>query len=526
MNLISRVAPQFALKRAVARKKLSILNEGYSHHGASRNKKSLKGWISSGGSTKEDIDDNLDILRERSRDLYMGAPFATGALKTTRTNVIGSGLKLKSQIDYEYLKMSYEEAAKWEDNVEREFNLWAESVHCDAQRMNNFYELQQLAFLSWLMSGECFALLPYIKRPNMPYDMRIMLLEADRICTPSPEPKSNNKIINGVELDKNGAILAYYISNKHPKSKDFSQKQTWNRIEKFGHTTGRYNVLHLMESERPEQRRGVPILAPVIECLKQLSRYTEAELMAAVVSGMFTIFIESSEDTNEPPLGEMIEDQNKVSDSEYNYELGNGAIIGLAPGETAKETNPGRPNTAFDGFTTSICRQIGSALEIPYELLIKHFSASYSASRASLLEAWKMFRMRRNWMANDFCQPIYEEWLCEAVALGRISASGFFNDPMIRKAYCSAEWNGPSQGQIDPLKEVNAAEKRVANGFSTRAKETQELTGGDWHKNYRQRVREEELMREGSLIIDVEEVLDNKERNEPEGGDNALWTNQ
>lgn len=101
-----------------------------------------------------------------------------------------------------------------------------------------------------------------------------------------------------------------------------------------------------------------------------------------------------------------------------------------------------------DGFVTSICRQIGAALEIPYELLLKNFTSSYSASRGALLEAWKMFKMRRDWLSNGFCQPIYEEFLAEGIAKGRIYAPGFFADPMARKAYCGAEWNGPSQGQI------------------------------------------------------------------------------
>lgn len=501
----------------MARKQLEIMNSGYSHHGASRSKKSLMGWLSSGGSTKEDIDDNLKLLRERSRDLYMGAPLATGALKTARTNVIGSGLRLNAQIDYEYLGLTEEEADAWETKAEREFNLWADSVHCDAQRMNNFYELQQLAFLSWLMSGECFALLPSIKRINMPYDIRVMLIEADRVCDPLIKDLTN-KIINGVEINSIGEVVAYYIAQKHPGSKEIGELK-WTRIEKFGAKSGRYNVLHLMESERPEQRRGVPILAPVTESLKQLSRYTEAELMAAVISGMFTVFIESQAPEESNPLGQMIPEEQQItagtSEEEYSYELGNGAIIALGEGEKATTANPGRPNTAFDGFVMSICRQIGAAIEIPYELLIKNFTASYSASRAALLEAWKMFRMRRTWMANDFCQPIYEEWLSEAIAKGRISAPGFFNDPMIRKAYCGAEWNGPSQGQIDPLKEVNAAEKRVANGFSTRAKETVELTGGDFYRNIRQRIQEEKLMREGGLTSNEgQKVLDISKQSE------------
>lgn len=521
MNIIDKAiglfSPTRAVKRQVARKQLKLLNTGYSNHGASKTKKSLIGWISRGGSTKEDIDDNLDTLRQRSRDLYMGTPIATGALKTTRTNVVGSGLRLKSQVDYEFLGLSDEEADKLEAQIEREFGLWADSVHCDAQRMNNFYELQQLAFLSWLMSGDCFALLPTIERPQMPYDLRIYLIESDRVCSPNKRESSGNKIINGVEIGKYGEPVAYWIAQRHPLSFEV-KKQEWVRIKAFGDKTGRPNILHLMESERPEQRRGVPILAPVIESLKQLGRYTEAELMAAVVSGMYTVFIESKDPAGEIPLGEVIPGELQVDyEDDNSYELGNGAIIALGEGESIKEANPGRPNTAFDGFVTSICRQIGAALEIPYELLVKQFTASYSASRASLLEAWKMFRMRRSWLAQDFCQPIYEEWLAEAVAKGRINAPGFFSDPMVRKAYSGAEWNGPSQGQIDPLKEVKAAAQRVNEGFSTRAKETAELTGGDFNKNHRQRVKEEKMRREGGLIgngenkvQDIEEILELK----------------
>lgn len=107
MNLIDRAiavfAPQTALKRFSARKYLDVLNTGYSESGASTRKKSMRGWLFRGGSPKEDIDDNLDTLRQRSRSLYMNAPLATGALKTTRTNVLGYGLVLNSQLDHEFL---------------------------------------------------------------------------------------------------------------------------------------------------------------------------------------------------------------------------------------------------------------------------------------------------------------------------------------------------------------------------------------------------------------------------------------
>jgi lambda family phage portal protein len=399
-------------------------------------------------------------------------------------------------IDAEFLGLSEEEENQLKRTIEREFALWADSQDCDASRQHNFYELQQLAFLSQLMSGDCFALLPMWKRPHSVYDLRIRLVEADRCCNPQKIDKDKD-IKGGVELNKNGEIVAYYFVNRHPLSST-PGKREWVRVEAFGRETGRRNVVHLMESERPEQRRGVPILAPVIEALKQLGRYTEAELMAAVISGMFTVFIKTESPEN--PLGQAIPPDQQVSgQDEGAYQLGNGAIIGLAPGEDISTANPGRPNVAFDGFVTAILRQVGAALEIPYELLVKHFTASYSASRAALLEAWKMFRMRRSWLAADFCQPIYEEWFAEAVAKGRIVAPGFFDDPLIRKAYTQAEWHGPSMGQIDPLKEVTAAKIRVDEGFSTRARETAELTGGDFERNHKQRVREENMRRRDGL---------------------------
>lgn len=495
---ISTVSPSWALKRTVARRKYEVMNTGYSNHGASRTKKSLLGWLFRGGSPDEDINENLDTLRQRSRDLYMGgAALATGALKTTRTNVVGTGLRLKPSLDADFLGLSDEEAQQLKRTIEREFALWSESVHCDAMQMDTFVELQQLAFLSQLMSGDCFALLPIKPRSHSVYDLRIRLVEADRCCSPSKK-ETNKDIKSGVECNSDGEVIAYWFSNKHPLGKS-SEKPDWARVEALGAKTGRRNVLHLLEKERPEQRRGVPILAPVIESLKQLGRYTEAELMAAVVSGMFTVFIKT-ETPETPPLGQSIPDGERVDDDDLgSYELGSGAIIGLAPGESAETANPGRPNAQFDGFVTSILRQVGAALEVPYELLVKHFTASYSASRGALLEAWKMFRMRRTWLATKFCQPVYEEWFAEAVAKGRIHAPGFFDDPLIRKAYTKAEWHGPTQGQLDPLKEAKASKIRIDEGLSTRERETVEQTGGDFEANHHQRVREEQMRREGGL---------------------------
>ena len=518
MNIIDKfveaVNPSAALRRQNDRIKLELIrsfkNSGYDESGASRNKNSMRGWLASSKSPQEDIDRNIPILRQRSRSLYMSAPLAVSAIKTNRTNIVGEGLRLKSTIDAAFLRMTPEAAAEWQRNTEREFELWADSKFCDSTRVNNFYEIQQVACLSWLMNGDACALVEYERpTPAFPYGLRVHLIEADRVSTPhtsgtavnlyATESTTGNRIFNGVEVTDAGRVVAYHICSTYPNSQLRAAKK-WQRVKAFGDKTGTPNVLMIFEAERAEQYRGVPYLAPVIESLKQLTRYGEAEMMAAVINGFFTVFITSEGNTGEMGFTGVLDDEDRVSDDDLNYELGPGMVNVLKPGEKIEIADSKRPSSNFDAFTTALAKYVGAALEIPVELLIKSFNSSYSASRAALLEAWKAFRMKRKWLAADFCQPLYEIFLTEAIANGRIKAPGFFLDPAIKKAYCRAQWNGPAPGMLDPVKEATAAEKRIAIGVSTRQRESIEMTGTDFDANVAQLARENQLMKEAGLV--------------------------
>lgn len=532
MNFIDKTveffSPSAALRRQESRIKLNLIrsfqNSGYDESGASRNKNSMRGWNASSRTPQEDIDRNLPTLRQRSRSLCMSAPLAVSAIKTNRTNIVGQGLKLKSTIDADFLGLSKEAAAAWNKSAEREFELWAESKFCDSTRVNNFYEIQQVACMSWLMNGDACVLLEY-ERPSkfFPYGLRVHLIEADRVSTPNDtgtavnlyatNEKTKNRIFNGVEVDAAGKVVAYHICSTYPNSNLYATKK-WARVKAFGEKTGAPNVLMIYESERAEQYRGVPYLAPVIEALKQLTRYSEAEMMAAVINGFFTVFITSENGTSEKGFTGIIDDEDRVSNDEVSYELGAGMINMLNPGEKIEIADAKRPSTNFDAFVAALAKYIGAALEIPVELLMKSFNSSYSASRAALLEAWKAFRMKRTWLAADFCQPVYELFLSEAIAAGRLKAPGFFLDPMIKKAYCRAQWNGPAQGMIDPTKEVAAAEKRIQNGLSTRQKEAVEMNGTDFENNVEQLGRENEIMKAAGLLGQAQAGGEKKEEKE------------
>jgi len=508
-NIYERLDPKGATERRAAQmkldaiKKIEVQNSGYSEGGASRRKNSLKGFRARSYSPQEDIDLNLDLLRQRSRVLNMTSPIAASAIKLNRTNIIGSGLRLRSRIDFDRLGLSQSEADKWERQVEREFNLWAESKFCDVSGLNDFYEVQSIAMVSWLLNGDAFVLIDHeTSKPYMPYTLRLHLVEGDRISNPGSYGNNvnlkkvwtnGNRIYNGVEIDKKGKVVAYHVCNSYLNTNMVTQRN-WVRVQARGEKTGIPNLLHIMEAERAEQYRGVPYLAPVIVMLRQLTQYTEAELMAAVINGIFSVFVTTNSGNDDQGFDGSVDETDKVYDESGDYQLGAGMINYLAPGEDIKVADANRPNVNFDSFATAMCKYIGSALEIPYEILVKNFTSSYSASRAALLELWKYIKMRRSWFVNDFCQPVFEIWLCEAVASGRIQAPGFFFDPAIKKAWCGAEWNGPAQGQLDPVKEAKAAQMRVEQGFSTRERETVEMNGGDFDSNIDHAKMENEKM--------------------------------
>lgn len=492
-TVIGFFSPQKVLARQHARFQMALAG-GY--HGGSRGRRALSEWVTTANDADGDILPDLPLLRERSRDLLRNAPLALGAINTKVTNIVGTGLKLHATIDREVLGMTDDEADEWESAVEREWALWSESSDCDIERTLKFTAFQELAFRSVLENGDALVLLPYKMRKGSPYGLKIQLIEADRLSNPEFKADDEN-VAGGVERDSVGAPKIYHVSDKHPGNYRDPKGITWAPVRAFGERTGRRNALHLYRKIRIGQTRGIPDLASIIEPLKQLDRYTEAEIMAAVISGMFTVFVKTEDGGGLSPMSPTAEVGGSVTDKDFK--MGNGAILDLMPNESIETANPGRPNTAFDPFVLAILRQIGTALELPFEILIKHFTSSYSAARAAMLEAWKYYVSRREWLAHNLCQPVYEAWLYEAVARGRIVAPGFLNgDPSIRKAFLGARWIGPPRGQIDPTKENSADEVAEDRGWKTASENTAER-GGDWKQNVRQRKKEMAMKKEAGL---------------------------
>jgi len=199
---------------AMAGKRLGVQFAGQ-YAGARRDKTSLRNFNPAAGSADSDAIGDLPTLRARSRDLGRNAPIARGARNTSKTNVVGSGLRLSARLQREILGLSDGEAEAWEDYTEVLFDLWASEKTASVDRKTNFYEMQALAFTSAWDSGDCFPLRRY-KESTSFLALCVQLIEADRVCTPydkvQPRPGAP-EIRDSVELDADGEAVAYHVLN-------------------------------------------------------------------------------------------------------------------------------------------------------------------------------------------------------------------------------------------------------------------------------------------------------------------------
>lgn len=528
-RLVSVFAPKKAMENLLAREQFGLL-QGYTSGGyeaADRSSREMAGWNPFGTDADSSMI-GLEDMRNRSRDAYRNQPVAGGLVNTTVLNTVGTGLTLQSRIDRAVLGLSDDQAAAAQAHIERRFWLWANSKDCDLERKLVFNGHVNLALKCRFINGEHLALLPEVPLPMLSNPVRIQAIEADRLRNPSGAPDRPG-LVGGVEKDQYGAPVAYHIMRSHPGNVLYSDRSAWkwDRYPARNAATGLPNVIHYFRTDRPGQTRGLPELAPLIEPLKDISRMDKAELKRAVVSALFTAFITSSTGMglgNAPPAmvnhagGMNVTSRPPVQSATTtgNIQLGYGSVVGLETGQDVKFASSGLPNPNYAGFWEAFITQISMRFGLPYQVALKKYEQSYSAAKASFDDAYRFFVVIRSELCTDFCDPIFAVWFAREVAQGTIYAPGFFTDPELRAAWLEHEWVGPAKPVIDETKAVEAARARVELGITTLSQETAAMTGGDWETNLPQRVREEQLRREGGLITEKSQPAAKPRQQEPD----------
>lgn len=442
----------------------------------------LSGWsVSKNKTADEVILSSLEKLQAHSSDQIRNDALASAAINNLVTGTVGSGLKPQPAIDYELLNISSEEAHEFTRKAEQLFQWWGASKACDFSKNHTFWEMESLVLRSALEFGDTFVLKR--KKNSRTLDLSLQMIEAPRVKTPLEIVDSH--IRAGLEHnEKTGEITHLYIAN----SNNFLHKTV--RFPLYD-KQGNPQLIHLANKKRIGQSRGVPYLATVTPLLKQLSRFAEGETAAAVLNS-FLAFVTKTRDGSSP-----LPDSGVVGASRNKRQIPNKITpsmnVHLREGESIEMLDPKRPNSNFSTFFDSIVKLIGAELEVPFEVLISSFNSSYSASRAAMVKAFQVYKLRRKWLVENFHKQVWDWFIESCIEKELLSAPGFFEDPIKRLAYTSCEWVGDSALQLDPVKEAAGAGKLHELGVISKKTLTQLLTGQNYENVVEQRKKERAL---------------------------------
>jgi capsid protein len=145
---------------------------------------------------------------------------------------------------------------------------------------------------------------------------------------------------------------------------------------------------------------------------------------------------------------------------------------------------------------------------------MSEYSTSYTAHRGALNDFIKTYTWEREAFNTTWNKPVLKEIAMELILEGAIDAPGFFSGgAIIQEAYLKGVWLGPVPGVINPLQEINAKEKSVANMFSLRSDEMFNLTGMDYEDVLAMWQEEETMFKTNNTQKQAEAVATQDEQN-------------
>jgi lambda family phage portal protein len=490
-------------------------NGGY--EGASRFSRELASWAPVVLPADNEINPEKQLLDARSRDIVRNDGLVSGAVSIHRDSIVGGFYALNCRPDWRALGLDETWAEEFQNEVEPKFRLWAESINNwpDASRVNTLTGLVRLAIGVYVYSGEVLATAEWLRQAYRPFSTAIQMVDLDRLSNPMGASDTST-VRRGVERDRYGAAQAYHIRMAHPNERygdNAADRWLWKRVA-TRKPWGRLQVIHIVEQMRPDQTRGVAEMVAGLKTMKMTSRFKDIVLQNAVLNASYAATIES-ELPPEAAYGqigggtgdwanEYLMQIAEYSGSSRNLHIDGIKIPHLYPGTKLKLLNAGQPGGIGTGFEESLLRHTAAALGLSYEQFSRDYTkTNYSSARASMNETWKYMQSRKKMVADRFATNIFALWLEEAISSGEItslpSTMPNFWEGMNKDAYTRCDWIGSSRGQIDELKETEAAIARIESGLSTYEKEAARL-GEDFRELFAQRAREKKMMMDLDIL--------------------------
>lgn len=495
---------------------------GGAYEGADRVSRELASWNPVIKPADGDINRDKMILDARGRDLVRNSGLMMGASAIHKDSIVGGYYRLNAEPKYGMLGQTKKWAEEFAREVEAKFTMYAESQDnwLDAARMNSLTMQVRLAIAGYFSGGEVLATVEWLRDAGRPFSTALQMIDPDRLSNPN-DVEDTDRLRRGVQRNQYGAPQGYNIRMAHPKDQTaFVDNFRWKFVP-ARKPWGRLQVIHLIEQDRPDQTRGVAGMVSVLKEMQMTRKFHDVTLQNAIVNASYAATIES----DLPP--EMAFESVGVNKGDKRLSYAQGLLMAMAeysgnarnlqidgakiphlyPGTKLNLKPAGSIGGVGEGFEQSLLRYVASALGLSYEQFSRDYTkTNYSSARASMNETWKFMQSRKKIVADRYATFAYSLWLEEAINKGEIKSlpKGFnFYEGQNKDAICNCSWIGASRGQVDELKETQAAVMRIKAGLSTHAQEAAKL-GLDYRDIFEQLATEQEVAKELGLTLNLD----------------------
>lgn len=399
----------------------------------------------------------LQTIRDRSRDASRNDWAGESGIQKWTTSLVGIGItprfkRIKSKTRKQYI------TDLWNDFVQRS----------DADGVLNLYGQQTLAVRSWMDAGEVFAR----RRARFPDEglavpFQVQLLEAEMVPMLDADSYSGlpvgNIIRSGIELDKRGKRIAYWVYKQHPGDNSMVNMQANDLVR-----VAASDMIHMFEQKRPGQLRGVSMLAPVLARLRNTGDYEDATLERQKLANLWVGFITRTlptldpNDINNGALTGL--EQETAADGSGLLPLKPGLIQELEDGQNFQFANPPEAGTNYSDYMRTSHLGTAAASGIPYELFSGDIREVSDRTLRVLVNEFRRFAEQRQWqiIIPQFCQRIVD-WFADASAISGLI--GVDEVDMVRRVeHAPHGW-----AYIHPVQDVQGKALEVLNGFRSRS---------------------------------------------------------
>jgi lambda family phage portal protein len=435
-----KISPAWLQKRTLNRYGNTILAGGYDITQSGRGRKGRKNLNAAGNADNAQDDLTLFNIRETVRDSERNTPLMHGVVERACENIAGP--------EFGYRPDS------GDAGFDKEAKAALDEQNKNAEYRGLFNDQDVIYYTTRALFTDGDILHNYMR------DGSVQCVEAHCLVSPiGGVGWKDRRVIGGVEIDEYGRHSAFYITDP----KDTTYFQGWISDYKKAQRIDAANATLIANRNRFSQTRGVSALAPTLEYFERLESYLTAEMMAAEVDAC-KIFSITRPDATTPLQGSTFQtDKNATTDSETTYDKllrsEPGQIFDLLGGEKIDEHGGNRPTTSFEPYIVTVLRMIGCAVGFPLELILLDFSkTNYSSARASLLQAYRVFKCWQVFIQNWCIQKKYNWLMSKWIASGDLSA--------VDNAY-KLKFSPPRWAWVDPYKEVMAYIERIKAGEGT-----------------------------------------------------------